>query len=214
MAALDLCTEMTKMAETQRIEEGLEKRICSAFVDHLNDSSLDVQTNAVKSIQTVAPIIRESNLIMIAETLAKMVIDASKKEVRDIYSLAIQSTINELKDSSAHNMIKAVYSKLQQGLNSGKPEVQEECLEILAQIFKKFGGLLHKNNNLVNKEDMMNILHKLLQSPHQGVRKRTSTCMGQFSFILGSRQLETCISQLMGRVTQNKGDKQDLLTLI
>jgi len=49
---------------------------------------------------------------MIAETLARMVTDADNKEVRDIYSLAIQSTINELKDSSAHNMIKAVYLKL------------------------------------------------------------------------------------------------------
>jgi hypothetical protein len=89
MAALDLCSEMIKMAETQRIEEGMERRICSAFVKHLTDSSLDVQTNAVKSIQGVAPIIRESNLIMIAETLARMVTDADNKEVRDIYSLAI-----------------------------------------------------------------------------------------------------------------------------
>ena len=89
MAALDLCSEMIKMAETQRIEESMEKRICSAFVKHLTDSSLDVQTNAVKSIQGVAPIIRETNLIMIADTLAKMVTDADNKEVRDIYSLAI-----------------------------------------------------------------------------------------------------------------------------
>jgi len=56
---------------------------------HLTDSSLDVQTNAVKSIQSVASIIRENNLIMIAESLAKMVIDAKNKEVRDIFSLAI-----------------------------------------------------------------------------------------------------------------------------
>ena len=35
---------------------------------------------------------------MIVETLANMVIDAGNKEVRDIYSLAIQSTINELKE--------------------------------------------------------------------------------------------------------------------
>lgn len=89
MAALDLCSEMIKMAETQKIEESLERRICSAFVKHLTDTSLDVQTNAVKSIQNVASIIRENNLIMIADTLAKMVIDASNKEVRDIYSLAI-----------------------------------------------------------------------------------------------------------------------------
>jgi hypothetical protein len=33
---------------------------------------------------------------MIVEKLADMVIDSSKKEVRDIYSLAIRSTIQEL----------------------------------------------------------------------------------------------------------------------
>ena len=76
---------------------------------------------------------------MIVDTLANMVIDAGNKEVRDIYSLAIQSTINELKEASAINMIRTVYPKLLKGLKSGKPEVQEECLEILAQIFKKFG---------------------------------------------------------------------------
>jgi hypothetical protein len=36
---------------------------------------------------------KDQNLIMIVETLADMVIDANKKEVRDIYSLAIKSTI-------------------------------------------------------------------------------------------------------------------------
>ena len=100
---------------------------------------------------------------MIVETLANMVIDAGNKEVRDIYSLAIQSTINELKDNSATNMIRTVYPKLLKGLKSGKSEVQEECLEILAQIFKRFGSLLHKNNNLVNKDELMKTLCEMLQ---------------------------------------------------
>ena len=62
-------------------------------------------------------------LIGIVETLAKMVIDAGNKEVRDIYSLAIQSTINELKENSATNMIRTVYPNINKGLKSGKPEV-------------------------------------------------------------------------------------------
>jgi hypothetical protein len=52
-----------------------------------------------------------------------MVIDAGNKEVRDIYSLAIQSTINELKENSATNMIRTVYPNMNKGLKSGKPEV-------------------------------------------------------------------------------------------
>ena len=130
---------------------------------------------------------------MIVETLANMVIDAGNKEVRDIYSLAIQSTINELKDNSATNMIRTVYPKLLKGLKSGKSEVQEECLEILAQIFKRFGSLLHKNNNLVNKDELMKTLCEMLQQQHPGVRKRATNCMGQFAIILSSRQLEHLI---------------------
>lgn len=50
MAALDLCNQMLKMSENQKIEEALERRICAAFMKHLDDASLDVQSNAVKSI--------------------------------------------------------------------------------------------------------------------------------------------------------------------
>jgi len=35
----------------------------------------------------------ESNLVMVVEKLTDMILDANKKEVRDIYSLAIRSTI-------------------------------------------------------------------------------------------------------------------------
>ena len=81
---------------------------------------------------------------MIVESLATFVIDSNKKEVRDINSLAIRSTIHELKENAAINMIRAVYPKLSKGLKQGNEEVQEECLEILAEIFKKFGSLLYK----------------------------------------------------------------------
>lgn len=101
MGALDLCNELIKISETSRIEESTEKRICSAFIKHLNDTSIDVQSNAVKCIQKTAGYLKESNLRLIVETLADMVVDSTKKEVRDIYSLAIRSTIQELKDNSA-----------------------------------------------------------------------------------------------------------------
>ena len=93
MGALDLCAEMIRLHEFSKIEEAMEKRICSAFIKHLNDTSLDVQTNAVKSIQKTASIINEENLKNNIMTLSSMVIDSNKKEVRDIYSLAIRNTI-------------------------------------------------------------------------------------------------------------------------
>lgn len=75
----------------------MEKRICSAFMTHLDDTSLDVQGNAVKCIQKIAPKIKEKNLIMIVEKMAERVVEG-EKETRDIYSLAIRSIINEGND--------------------------------------------------------------------------------------------------------------------
>jgi len=117
----------------------MERRICSAFIKHLNDTSLEVKANAVRSITIVVPFIREQNVVMIIETLTNMVIDASAKDVRDIYSLTIRTSLVELKDQAAINMIRAVYPKLKNGLKSNKEEVQEECIEILSEIFRNFG---------------------------------------------------------------------------
>lgn len=75
-------------------------------------------------------------------------------------------------------MIKTIYPKLFQGLSAGKQEVREECLEILAEIFKKFGSLLYKKSTLIKKEDMMAELCKLLSINQEGVRKRATICIG------------------------------------
>lgn len=98
--------------------------------------------------------------------------------MRDIYSLAIRTSLSELKDQAAVNMIRAVYPKLKNGLRSDKEEVLEECLDILSEIFKIFGTFLYKNNNLVNKEELMKILIETLKSQNQAVRKKATMCLG------------------------------------
>ena len=60
----------------------------------------------------------------------------------------------------------------------GADEVKEECLDILTEIFKKFGGLLHKNNHLVSKDELMKCLCELLALPKEGVRKKVTNCLG------------------------------------
>jgi hypothetical protein len=134
------------------------------------------------------------------ETLADMVVDANKKEVRDIYSLAIRSTVHELKEHSVQDMIRAVYPKLLKGLRAGNDEVKEECLDILAEICKKFGQLLYKKSNLLNKDELMKQLTDLLQQANEGVRKKSTVCLGQFSISLSSKQLQQLMSLLIDRL--------------
>jgi len=97
---------------------------------------------------------------MIAEKMAERVVEG-EKETRDIYSLAMRSIINELNDEYAIAMIKNVYPRLLKGM-AGALEIREECLDILAEIFKRFGNLLLKNSTLVNKDELMKVITEQL----------------------------------------------------
>lgn len=110
-------------------------------------------------------------------------------------------------------MIKAVYPKLSQGLMSGNDEVKEECLDILAEICKKFGNILYKKSNLVNKDELMKLLCGLLKQSSDGVKKRATFCLGQFAIILSSKQLQQLMNLLIERLQQS-ANKADLLVQI
>ena len=123
---------------------------------------MDVQTNAVRSIQKTAGILKENNLIDIVDKLTQMVIGTGSKDVRDVYSLAIRSTIQELNDQAAIRLIPPVLANLLKWLKEGKDEVKEECLDILGEIFRKFSVVLIKNQKLVNRDDLMRIISGML----------------------------------------------------
>jgi len=57
MGAYNLANLM--VSGEQKIDEALEKRICQAFMKHLDDVSLDVQSNAVNCIQKTADIVTD-----------------------------------------------------------------------------------------------------------------------------------------------------------
>lgn len=124
---------------------------------------------------------------MIVETLADKVVGDGKKDVRDVYSLAIRSIIHQLHDLAAVNMIRAVFPKLMKGLKVGGEEIKEEVLEILTEIFKNFAQILIKQNNLVNKEDVLQQVCELLLFQGKGVRKKATNCLGQFAIVLTQR---------------------------
>mmetsp|Transcript_34542 Transcript_34542/g.25644 ORF Transcript_34542/g.25644 Transcript_34542/m.25644 type:complete len:100 (+) Transcript_34542:251-550(+) len=98
---------------------------------------------------------------MIVDKMAERVVEG-EKETRDIYSMAIRSINNEINDECAVVMIKTVYPRLSKGLLATTIEVREECLEILGDIFKNFGQLILKNQNLVNKEELMRVIPEQL----------------------------------------------------
>jgi hypothetical protein len=91
MAAHDLQARFKDDKQNGKtVDPAIEKKVCDAFIKHLEDISMDVQTNAIKCLQEVATLISDQNLQTIAESLVKMILDKGKTEdVRGIYLQAI-----------------------------------------------------------------------------------------------------------------------------
>jgi hypothetical protein len=178
---------------------------------HLDDTSLDVQGNAVKCIQKIATKIREKNLVMVVEKMSERVVKG-EKETRDIYSMAIRSIINEINEEYAIACIKNVYPRLIEGMGSAE-DVREECLDIMADIFKRFGPLLLKNATLVNKDELMRVIPEQLSVDRPSLRKKATNCMGAFAVILTTKQLHSMCLLLIDKIKKSR-NKHDSFTLI
>ena len=109
-AAFDLMTQMVN--SDQQLEETLEKRICDAFVSHLDDkhhgekySSKEVKSNAVSCIQKIASKIRDTNLIRIVKKLGEEIAKGQDVQTIDIFSLTTKSIISEAGEGQAAALI-------------------------------------------------------------------------------------------------------------
>ena len=91
--ANDLCNEVTKSAE--QLEESLERRICTAFIKQLDDTNMEVKSNAVKCIQRITPKIRENHLTTIVTKLITDIAQSQKQEALDILSLTVRGIVND-----------------------------------------------------------------------------------------------------------------------
>ena len=63
MAALDLSKKFkAEKDEKKDVDANIEKKICTAFITHLEDTSMDVQTNAIGCLKTVSTLVSDTNL--------------------------------------------------------------------------------------------------------------------------------------------------------
>lgn len=115
--AHDLCNEICK--STDPLEESLEKRICTAFISHLEDQSVDVKSNAVKCIQRTSTKIRESNLIMILQKLAHVIVEGKDDATLDIFSLTVRGIVNETREDTAEGIIETLQPYMLKGIEHG-----------------------------------------------------------------------------------------------
>ena len=99
--------------------------------------------------------------MMITQKLADAIV-AGNEETLDIYSLTVRGIISECKEESANSLIKTLYPCVYKGIEAGSAPVKEECLEICTELFKQFGLIILRQQDLINREQLMKSINNQL----------------------------------------------------
>lgn len=65
----------------------------------------------------------------------------------------------------------------------------------------------------MNKDDLVNVISRLLHSKNKSVTKKATQCLGNIAVILSERQLDNLLKDLVNRLQMTK-DKDDELTIL
>jgi len=206
MAANDLCNEWLK--ENSTIESTVEKQILSIFLKQLDDQSVDVQGNAVRCIKRIVHKIQESQLGEVIDKLMDLIL-TGKSEFRDIYATCLKGIIAEASDASSMIFSNVLLPKTLQGMELRGSEAQEESLDVLGDLLRRFGTSLH----VQDPSRLIRPAMAVITDPRMPLRKKATQCIGAISIILPQKQLYALVEDLIGKV-QKGGAKKDKFTYI
>lgn len=173
MALSDLLVELEK--ETFKMDNDSEKKIVTAIIKLLDDSSGDVQGLAVKCLGPLMTKIKEQQIQEIVDTLGDYVIQNKKETLRDIAGVGFKPIISQI-DSKNANILMRIVPKLIQGINDGEKLVVSECLGVLSDLLSRFSTSMTGDHEKIQKA----ILPQLT-STTAATRKKAISCLGYLS---------------------------------
>ena len=116
-----------------------ERRICTAVLRLLHDKSNDVQAIAVKTLGVLLVTVKEELVLEIADSLTDQVLDVSKSELRDVYSIGLRTLVKTIPLSMGDKTSQRLIGRLLEGINTSTSNLQmavDEAMELSAAAAK------------------------------------------------------------------------------
>ncbi|KAL3806814.1 hypothetical protein ACHAXA_010760, partial [Cyclostephanos tholiformis] len=204
-----------------QIDPETERRICSAVLKLLDDSSNDVQTVAVKTLSVLLITVHEHQVIEIADRLCTLVLDLSKSELRDVYAIGLKTLVETVPSSMGnvvcHRLINSLIdgihnnscpksSHTSEGSGNGNTssddksseEIVLACLNALTDLLTRFGS--SSNNITTQHEPLLNVTLTQLASPRPAVRKRAGTTIGVLATVISDTLLHRLVERILDQI--------------
>lgn len=228
MAISDLCEALKRNAAHANTEENAtssagvppidsqtERRICSAVLSLLDDSSNDVQTVAVKALGVLLITVQEEQVVEIADRLCTLVLDESKSDLRDVYAIGLKTLVETVPVSMGNVVSHRLIGRLMEGIHSNtataatgtedksSEEIVVACLNVLTDLLTRFGS--RSNSITLQHDPLLNCTLSQLASSRPVVRKRAGTTIGVLATVISDDLLHQLVDRLLEQIDQAEG---------
>jgi len=207
-----------------QIDSQTERRICSAVLSLLDDSSNDVQTVAVKTLSVLLSSVSQEQVVEIAERLCALVLDQSKSDLRDVYAIGLKTLVetvpaemgNIVSQRLIHRLVDGIHTnsttKKGKSPSSGTSSSAEDknseeivlaCLNVLTDLLTRFGSTA--NSITLQHDPLLNVTLSQLASPRPVVRKRAGTTIGVLATVISDTLLHRLVERILDQIDQAEG---------
>jgi hypothetical protein len=121
----------------------------------------------------------------------------------------------EITDTYAPTVIKSIYPILQKGIKEKDEEIQEECVELLSEMLKRFATNLIHDSSLIKEKVVLDDLFDILsaKTPYT-LKKKVAYAIGCLSVILNSANIQKLMNGLVDLINKNMKKTEDLFYYI
>lgn len=206
-------TSSSSLQSSSFLDSNTERQICTAVLRLLHDKSNDVQAIAVKTLGVLLTTVQQEQVLEIADSLADQVLDASKPELRDVYTIGLRTLVKTIPASAGNNVAHRLVGRLLDGIRtSGNEEIVLCCLDILTDLLARFGGTA-----VAVTRQHEPILHMCLTQLSRStttpptfttspvVRKRTGNTLAGLSVVLSDALLMRMVEALLTQIDRSEG---------
>mmetsp|Transcript_16504 Transcript_16504/g.23461 ORF Transcript_16504/g.23461 Transcript_16504/m.23461 type:complete len:1396 (+) Transcript_16504:70-4257(+) len=197
------------------IDPATEKSICTAVLKLLDDKSNDVQAIAVKTLGVLLVIAHEEQIVVIADRLVSLVLDKSKSELRDVYTIGLctlaKTVPMEMGNLVSHRLVDCLIDGIRGRTTGNAPpqdqhktieEISLSCLDIMNDILVRFGALPFVCRK---HEQILQVTLSQLSSESQVVRKRSGNAIGFLSVVLSDQLLYKLVENILAQIDCSEG---------